>query len=404
MSNENNRVYLDHAAGTPVLPEVLEVMLPYFSDQFGNPGGVYKEGQEAREAVSNARKRVAEILHSRVGEVIFTSGCTEANNLAIRGVVNTFKSKHPDQTPHIITTSFEHKSVLEPIRELEEGGVEVTYLNPNEEGLISVSDLRDAITEETVLIAIMYINNEIGTIQPIKELARAAKVYRHKGEGDYIEYPYFFTDAAQAPGVVSIAMDSLGVDLATFSGQKFYGPKGAGILYANQRVNYHPEITGGKQELGKRAGTENVAQIVGQAKALELAVNGQESEVERLSELRDYLIDELGSLGLTLNGSREQRVAGNVNVSLPTDLNLSAEQMVIELDAKGFATATGSACDSGEYTGSHVILAIGKSDEESRRAIRITLGKSSDKESIKNLVADFKDILERYQSIREINQ
>ena len=397
-NNEHKRIYFDQAASTPVSEEVASAMEPYLSEVFANAGGLYKEGLASRDAIAKARLELAEVLHARPDEIIFTSGATESNNLTIWGVVTA--ADKPLSEMHVITTTFEHKSALVPAKELESRGVQVTYLTPDKDGFISAKDLREALREETVLVSIMYANNEIGTVQSIKELARVVKTFKHEGGTSYRQYPYFFTDAAQAPGALPIATDSLGIDLMSLSGHKCYGPKGVGVLYKRRDTVLKPLSYGGDQEGGLRPGSEPTALIVGMAKALALIDADRESESAKQTNLRDKLISDLIQIpGLLINGHAENRLPGNVSFTVPAGSNLTGEQVVIELDARGFAVSTGSACDRDREGGSHVIMALGHDAEYAGRTVRLTFGKEAQEEDLTDFVTALKDVLAKYSQI-----
>lgn len=388
------RIYLDNASTTPVDEKVARAMQSYISINFGNSGSIHTEGVIAKRAVEDARKDIAKVLHTASDEIIFTSGTTEANNLAIGGI----------KKGHIITTVIEHLSVLEPIKRLEKYGLKVTYIKVSENGIINPEDVRKAFRKDTVLVSIMYANNEIGTIQPIKEISRIIREYRRENSS---QYPYFHTDAGQAVGMLPIMMDSLGVDMASFGAHKFYGPKGVGFLYVNRRITrfnrayaveprrgLFGQIHGGNQEDGMRAGTLNVAGIVGMSVALLEAEKRREREVKRVSVLRDFLISKFLELsGVIINGDKNLRLASNINVSFPF---VEGEQMVIELDARGVACSTGSACTTEKSGPSHVILALqavappmGGTTAKSARAlnaVRFSLGRSTTKKDLQYVV------------------
>ncbi|MFC1961863.1 cysteine desulfurase NifS [Chloroflexota bacterium] len=354
------RIYLDYAATTPTHPDVLKAMLPYFTEAFGNPSSIYSYGQEAREAVKLARGRIASLIGARDEEVVFTSGGTEADNFALMGVA--FASE--GRGNHIITSPIEHHAVTETTKFLEKRGFKITYLPVDGYGLVDPDDVRKAITDKTVLISIMYANNEIGTIQPIAEIggiARKACVCFH-------------TDAVQAVGHIPVEVNGLGVDLLSMSGHKLYGPKGIGALYVRSGTKLASFVHGGEQESGHRAGTENVPGMVGFGKAAELA--GQEigEESERLSHLRDGFIQGLLERidDTHLNGHPVKRLPNNVNVSIEF---VEGEAMLLSLDLEGICASTGSACSSGSLEASHVLLAMGLPHERAHGSLRFTLGK-----------------------------
>ena len=359
--------YYDYAATTPCDPRVLKKMEPYFTLDFGNPSSIHQYGQIAKNAVDNARVDIAKILGCSPEEIYFTSGGTESDNIAILGTAraNAHKGKH------IITTKIEHHAVLHPCEQLEKEGFEVTYANVDKDGIINPDEVKKVIRKDTILVSIMYANNEIGTIQPIWKIGRYCK---NKG------IP-FHTDACQAAGTLEMNVDKLIVDLMTLNGGKIYGPKGIGILYIRKHTNIWPITYGGEQEKRLRPGTENVPGIVGLAEALKLAQKDREKENKRLTELRDMLIKGIIKKipKVKLNGHPEKRLPNNVNVSI---LDIEGEAMLLRLDMLGIAASSGSACTSGSLDPSHVILALGHGYEVAHGSIRFTLGKQTKKEDI----------------------
>ncbi len=360
-------IYLDHAATTPVDPRVVEAMQPYFTEKFGNPSSIYQTGQIARNAIEKARMEVANILGAMPEEIIFVAGGTESDNLAIFGVAkaNSHKGKH------IITSKIEHHAVLHPCEQLEKEGFEVTYIPVEKNGIVDPEKVKNAMRDDTILVSIMYANNEVGTIQPIAKIGRACK---KRG------IP-FHTDACQASGALPLNVDKLHLDLMTINGSKMYGPKGIGVLYIRKGTAIKPIIFGGQQEKKMRPGTENVPAIVALAKALQLAEESREKESARLCELRDYMIREiLAKIPRTeLNGDPIQRLPNNVNVSV---LEIEGEALLLRLDMKGISASSGSACSSGSLDPSHVILALGKTHFVAHGSIRFSLGKSTTKKDI----------------------
>lgn len=359
LSDEKMKVYLDHAATTPVDKKVLEAMLPYFNGKYGNPSSLYSFSNEARKAVEEAREKVAKLINAEPHEIIFTSGGTEGDNLAIKGAALTNKGKH------IITSSIEHPAVLNTCKALERQGFEVTYIPVNSEGLVSVDDVADAVRDDTALITIMHANNEIGTVQPVEEIGKIAR------EKEII----FHSDAVQSAGKIPVDVRKMNVDLLTISSHKMYGPKGVGALYVKKGTNIEPLSDGGGHEKGIRSGTENVPGIVGFGKAAELALDEMDSEAERLGKLRDRLID--GALKMEnswLNGSKEKRLPNNVNLGFKF---IEGEALVLELDFNGVCASTGSACSSKSLEPSHVLRAIGLPPEECHGSLRMTLGKQN---------------------------
>jgi cysteine desulfurase len=365
------RIYLDYAATTPVHPEVIKAMLPYFSDAFGNPSSLYSYGLEARQAIEAARNKVAESIGAKNEEIVFTGGGSEADNFAIKGVADANRRKGN----HIITSVIEHHAVLVTCKFLEKRGFKVTYLPVDKYGLVDPESVSKAITDKTILISIMHANNEIGTIQPIGEIgkiARKAKIYFH-------------TDAVQTVGHIPVNVNELKVDMLSFSAHKLYGPKGVGVLYIRKGTKVTSLIHGGEQEQGRRAGTENVPGIVGLGKAIELAGLDITNETERLITLRNVLIK--GILEKIehsrLNGHPEQRLPNNVNVSVDF---IEGESTCLNLDLEGICISTGSACSSSDAEPSHVLLAIGLSHEQARSSLRFTMGRLTTAEDIERVL------------------
>jgi len=359
-------------------------MLPYFTKAYGNPSSVHSFGREARRALDKARKRTAEALKADPVEIYFTSGGSEADNWAIKGVALANKNKGD----HIITTSIEHPAVLDTCRYLEKEGFKVTYLPVDQYGMVSVKDVEKAITDKTILISVMMANNEIGTIQPIKEIGQIAK--EHK--------VYFHTDAVQAIGSIPIDVNDLNVDLLSLSAHKFYGPNGVGALYIRKGVKIGPYIHGGAQERNKRAGTENLAGIIGLGKAIELAVENMEKNNKKLIGMRDRLIKEIMSKVeyTRLNGHPEKRLPGNVNLSFEF---IEGEALLLSLDLKGIAGSSGSACTSGSLDPSHVLLAIGLSHEIAHGSLRLTLGDDNTDQEIDYVIEVLPEIVNRLREM-----
>ena len=376
------KVYLDYASTTPIDAEVMKAMEPYFSEKYGNPGAMHSFGQEAQAAVDESRQTIADFFGCAFEEIVFTGSATESNNIAIRGVVKHSRQNVRSRTLHIVTSVIEHKSVLETCKDLEKEGVEVTYLPVTKDGFVRPEDVEAAIKENTVLVSIMYVSNEIGTIQPIAEIAKV------------IKGPIFHTDAVQALNYLDCNVENLGVDLLTFSGQKIYGPKGVGGLYIKKGVEVAPFITGGGQERGIRAGTENVPYIVGFAKAIEIAADMREKEGARVEKLRDYFVDEVLAKvsNAVLNGSRENRIANNANFLFP---GVPANNLLIALDQAGIAASSGSTCTIKTVTPSEVLLALGRSQEEAKQSIRFTLGRGTTKKDIDYTVSVLERIVSR---------
>ncbi len=354
------RIYLDYAATTPTHPEVVKAMLPYFTEVFGNPSSIHSCGQEARRAIEAARAKIAGLIGARDEEIVFTSGGTEDNNLALKGVAWANEKKGN----HIITSSVEHHAVIETCKFLEKRGFRVTYLPVDKYGLVNPDDVREAINDKTVLISVMHANNEVGTIEPIAEIGKIAK------EAGV----YFHTDAVQTVGHIPVNVNELGVDLLSMSAHKLYGPKGVGALYVRKGTRLLPLMHGGGQERGQRSSTENIPGIVGLGRAIELAQQEMNEEAERLTHLRGQLIQGLlGKIENTyLNGHPKTRLPNNVNVSVGY---VEGESMVLNLDLEGICVSTGSACSSSSLEPSHVLLAMGLSHEQAHGSLRLSLGK-----------------------------
>lgn len=379
-----NRIYLDHAATTPVKPEVLDAMMPYFTQSFGNPSSIYQVAQINKKAIDDAREMIAKHLGANTNEIFFTSGGTEADNWAIKGIVEANKNKGN----HIITTKIEHHAVLHTCEYLEKQGFEVTYLDVNEEGVIDLEALKAAIKDTTILISIMYANNEVGTIMPIKEIGAIAKEHGIA----------FHTDAVQAIGQVRIDVKEQNIDALSLSGHKIYGPKGIGVLYIRRGLRITNLIHGGAQERGRRAGTENVPAIVGIAKAMELAYTDFEAKNERIKGLRDKLMNGiLESIPYSkLNGSSTNRLTNNVNIGFEF---VEGESLLLLLDMNGVAASSGSACTSGSLDPSHVLLALGLPHEKAHGSLRLTLGENSTEEEVDYVLEKLPAIVQRMRDM-----
>lgn len=389
-----SKIYMDHAATTPVDREVFLAMRPYFSKNFYNAGSIYRGGVEAKSAIENSRAKIASILGVRPQEVIFTEGATEANNLIILGLVKAWFRDGSEKKPHIITTEIEHPSVLEVCKHLEETGVaEISYLQVDEKGLVSVSDLKKLIKPETILISVIYANNEIGAIQPIREIAKTIRFWRKTNN---IEYPYFHTDAVQAVNYLDIKVEKLGVNMMTINASKIYGPKMIGALYKKENISISPILYGGSQEFGLRPGTENVTGCVGFAKAIEITTNLKEREVKRLEELQKYFFQELKNAipDLYINGGLENRIPNNINISIP---RISGEELILRLDVLGIQASTQSACKSDNSQQSHVIKALYKNKSNNDAVIRFTMGRGTRKKDVDETVESLRIILKKYK-------
>lgn len=370
-------IYLDHGATTPIKKEVLEEMLPYLTEQYGNPSSLYSFARKSKRAVEKARSQVADAINAKKSEIYFTSGGTESNNWAIKGAAYYYKNKGK----HIITSSIEHHSVLNTCKTLEKEGFEITYLPVDEYGKISIEELKKAIRKETILISLMTANNEIGTIEPIAEIGKIAK------ENNILLH----TDAVQAAGSIPIDVEELGVDLLSISAHKFYGPKGVGVLYIRKGTNTKIILDGGAQEKGRRGGTENVAAIVGMGKAIELVKENLREYSKRMCYLRDEAISRILKRipNAFLNGDTIDRLPGNVNITFPEK---EAESMILKLDKKGFAVSGGSACASGSLEPSHVLKAIGLSHQMAQCSLRFTFGEENTIEDVEELVKILEEV------------
>ncbi len=362
-------IYMDHAATTYTRQEVIEAMVPYLGDIYGNPSTLHSFGARARKAVEDARDKIAALLHAAPSEIYFTSGGTESDNWAVKGtaLMNSSKGKH------IITSKIEHPAILNACKELAKDGFEITYLDVDENGVVDTRQLKNALRKDTILVSVMAANNEIGTLQPIEEIG---KIVKENSKA------VFHVDAVQAIGAIDIALDKLlFIDLLSISSHKFYGPKGVGVLYIRKGTRIRPLHAGGEQERGRRAGTENVPGIVGMAKALELAIAEMPQERERLTALRDRLIERVTVEieNSRLNGHRTRRLPNNANFSFD---GIEGESLLMKLDALGIAVSTGSACSSASLEPSHVLLAIGLAPETAHGSCRLTLGKRTTWEDI----------------------
>ena len=375
---------------------VKKVMEPYWSDNFGNPSAIYDEGREAKKAVSDARTKVAFVLGACPNEIIFTAGGTESDNMAVFGISRFYKSRGN----HIITSKIEHHAVLHVFDKLKKEGFSADYINVDEGGIIDLKQLKSTLKKETILVSVMYANNEIGAIQPIQEIAKIIRSHRKEHGCDT---PYFHVDGVQAPSYLDLNVLKLGIDLLTLNGSKIYGPKGIGCLYVKRGIKIEPIIYGGGQEMSLRPGTENVPAIVGFAKALELAQGEKETESKRLTKLRDYFIDRLlkDIPDTILNGSRDSRLPNNINVSF---LNVEGEATVLYLDAEGIASSTGSACNSDSLEPSHVIMAIKRRDNYAHGSVRFTMGKKTTKSDIDYVMKVLPGIIKKLRSISALDK
>lgn len=382
----NNRVvYMDYSATTYVKPEVLEEMLPYFTNKFGNPSAFYSVSRESKMAVDKARERVAKVLNADTNEIYFTGGGSEADNWAIKGIAFAHKNKGN----HIITTKIEHHAVLHTCQWLEKQGFEVTYLDVNEEGFVDLEELKNAITDKTILVSVMFANNEIGTIEPVKEIGKICRERKI----------VFHTDAVQAVGNVDIDVKDMNIDLLSLAGHKVYGPKGIGALYIRKGIRIDNLIHGGGQERARRAGTENIPAIVGLGKAMEIAGENLDEHIAKISKLRDKLINGLLEIPYTrLNGPKDgnKRLPGNVNVCFEF---IEGEGILLSLDFEGICGSSGSACTSGSLDPSHVLLAIGLPHEIAHGSLRLSLGEGTTEEDVDYVLEKLPPIIARLRSM-----
>lgn len=380
-------IYLDNSATTKIDSEVLEEMQKYYTRFYGNAGSMHKKGLEAIQALNKSREIVAKILNCQPNEIIFTGSGTESINMAIKGAVENLKEKGR----HIITTTIEHPAVLDTIEYLEENGFSVTRVEVEPNGIVNPNKIKDSITNETILISVMYTNNEIGTIQPVEEISKIAKEKKI----------VFHTDACQAGNNLSLDVNKLGVDLMSLNGSKIHGPKGVGCLYKRNGIQIEPLIHGGGQEFSLRSGTENIPSIVGFAKALDIAQKNKISNNEKEIELRNHLIENLLKIPDTLlNGDFQKRLPNNVNI---TFLNIEGEAILLMMDEKGIYASSGSACTSKSLDPSHVILALGRPYEAAHGSIRFTLSKYTTKEEINYVISIMPEIINNLRKISPVH-
>ena len=371
--------YFDHAATTGVKEEVLKEMLPYFNIEYGNPSSIYGIGRSVKRAIEGAREKVAKAINAKPNEIYFTGCGSESDNLAIKGIAYALKEKGN----HIITSRIEHHAVLNSCKSLERDGFKVTYLNVDKDGLINLQELKETITDKTILITIMTANNEIGTIEPIEGIGKIAKKNN----------VYFHTDSVQAIGNIKIDVQKMNIDSLSMSAHKFYGPKGVGALYVKEGVPFIKLQDGGHQEKNKRAGTENTAGIIGLGKAIELAYKNIDEYNDKLQKLRDYYISEVEKKipGTILNGHRTKRLPGNANISFK---GVNGGDLLLKLDEKGICASTGSACNTGSTEPSHVLVSIGLKPEYLQGSLRTTFGYENTKEDIDYLLSSLKEIIQ----------
>lgn len=375
--------YFDHAATTAVCEQVLKSMLPYFSIEYGNPSSMYGIARNARRAVEDAREKIANVINAKKNEIYFTSGGSESDNLAIKGIAYANKAKGN----HIITSKIEHHAILETCETLEKEGFEVTYLNVDENGIVNIEELKNAIKENTILISIMFANNEIGTLQPIKEIGEIA---RQKNI-------YFHTDCVQAMGNCLIDVKEMNIDSLSMSGHKIYGPKGIGVLYVKEGIEFQKLQNGGHQERNKRAGTENVPGMIGMVTALELAYEQFEQHTKHLENLRNYYLEQVEKRipNVKLNGDRNKRLVGNANISF---IGVDGEELLLRLDEQGICASAGSACSTGSSMPSHVLTAIGLQPETAMGALRTTFGRENTREDVDYLIDNLDRIVKELRN------
>ena len=391
MSSEASKlVYMDHAATTPMREEVLQRMIPFMKENYGNPSSIYTLAQQARNAVDESRRTIAKLIGCRSSEITFTSGGTESDNAAIKGA--TLAMRHLGS--HIITTSIEHHAVLHTCMQMEQFGFEVTYLPVDKEGKVNISDVENAITDKTILVSIMAANNEIGTVQPIAEITNRVKDAATSMGTSILVH----TDAVRAMGQIPVSVKNWPVDMLSMSAHKFYGPRGVGALYIKRGTPFEPLLMGGGQERQRRSGTENVPAIVGMELALSLAVMEQEEQGKKLSRYRDAIIEGLSKNveGILINGHRRDRLPNNVSVSF---LGVEGEPILLGLDFSGICASSGSACSSASLEPSHVLLAIGRTADQAQGTLRITLGRDNTQEDVDYLLEVLPKLVERLRSM-----
>ncbi|MCH8309529.1 MAG: cysteine desulfurase NifS [Chloroflexi bacterium] len=394
MALSERLIYMDHAATTPVRPEALEAMLPYFGVSYGNPSSIYSLAQESRNAVDAARQTIVKIIGCRISELIFTSGGTESDNTALKAVAFALKNVGN----HIITTAIEHHALLHTCHQLEQFGFDVTYLPVDRHGLVDPDDVARAITDRTILVSVMLANNEIGTIEPVAEISKAVKREARRLDRNIIMH----TDAVQGAGFLDLNVKELGVDLMSLSAHKFYGPKGVGALYIKRGTPFEPQMMGGGQERERRSGTENVPGIVGMAEAFRLASLERETTSARCAAMRDRIIEGLQERveHVHLNGHPTQRLPNNVNISFEA---VEGEPILLGLDFAGISASSGSACSSASLEPSHVLLAIGLAAELAQGSLRITLGKDNTDEDVDYLLSVIPDLVNRLRAMPSLS-
>jgi cysteine desulfurase len=387
------QVYLDNASSTPIDPGVLEKMYEYDKEFFANPSALHISGAQAKKRLDSERSRLAQALQAKPGEICFTSGGTESDVLALRGTVECYRKNNSGKTPHIIVSNIEHSAVLDTAKMLESEGVRVTYISPKKNGIVRALDIMEFITPETILVSLMYINNEIGTVQPVGAVAKLMREYRNKHS---TMYPIFHTDACQAANHELITAPRLGADLITINASKIYGPKGVGVLYVAKGTPIYPILTGGGQEGGLRSGTESVSLVIGLAESFISAQSKREEESNRLKEIQKFFFKEIEKrfTDVVVQGDLIQRVPNNISITVP---GIQAEELVIRLAAKGIEVSSKSACSSIQTDGSYVILAIGGTEEDARQTLRITTGRQTTREDIEYFLQTLEQLLKDYR-------
>ncbi|OUJ18518.1 Cysteine sulfinate desulfinase/cysteine desulfurase [Methanonatronarchaeum thermophilum] len=383
--NKSDIIYADNNATTPIDPDVYKEMKPYLQERYGNPNSLHIKGREAKQAIEEAREKVASLINADTKEIIFTSCATESNNQAIKGIVNK-----TDKKGHIITTKTEHKSIINPIKHLEREGHEVTYLNVDKNGYVNPQELKKAIKENTILVSIHYANNEIGTIQPIKKLAKTTPK----------DIP-FHTDAAQIPGKIDINVKNLEIDLLTINGHKMYGPKGIGALWINKKTKIQPLLHGGGQENNRRSGTENVPYIVGFGKAAEKAKESLKKEQKKLTEMHEKILTQIPQKieNTKINGPQKNRLPGNANISFK---GIEGEALVLRLEDKGIMASTGSACASETLEPSHVLIETGVPEELAHSSLRISFGRFNEMQDVEKIIETLPEEVKKLRSISAV--
>lgn len=398
MTSKDGKIYyFDHAAATPLEPVVLEAMLPFLRYEYANPSSLYSAARHTRAAIEHSRAKIAALIGAKPTEIVFTSGGTESNNLAIQGVLRA------NPGSHWVTTAIEHDAVLQNAKHQSRFGHDVTVVAVGEAGIVDSKAMAGSIRDDTVLVSVMYANNEIGTIQPVGDIVRRVKAIRaqRRASGNLLPL-YVHTDAVQAAQYLSLHVDRLGIDLMSINGSKLYGPKGTGVLYLRHTTSIEPLMYGGGQERERRSGTENVGGIVGLANAMEIADSIRESEAARLAALRDNLLARLRVKlpDLIVNGDTKRRLPNNLNITIP---GADGESLILYLDGRGFLASTGSACSTGNLDPSHVLLAIGRSPQQANCSVRLSLGRATDATAIKALSNALPEVVSRVLQLGQLN-